>query len=458
MGELVFALQRREHRLPGGQETFAVARTQGFLHRGVGGDELPGHRQACRLLLQKPLPLAGHLGNMAGEGRRQLPLILLPQERRRAEGQQHDDRRQRRQQAPQEWFRRRVDTTLEDQAGNRGDQQGQHQPHGHCRADRHFPLPGAGIDVHGQGRDDLAAALVRPGGDDQIINPFDIGRLGLDLAIGRILVGIIDPAAPPRQSDVLDLLAEVLAPRPVLLVEQVVTDQFRRDRMRPHGHVKVVGKGVEIAPAKLALRVVAFGDETLAAILAIEVHGLAHHRLRVIRSAETRKIRLVTDRNPRRNPRPEPVGKWSGNSAVIAVEDGAQIGRRRIDLGWWRRLRASSCAVHQDEERTIGLAADQPQKPACRQRGADHGELLLHPVVVRALQIRHRPGQQTDALDIHRLRCQPGLLQQFAAQIAVGPPGRPPRRSGDQHDQHGASQPLATVLRLFSSCHDPDLR
>ena len=82
--------------------------------------------------------------------------------------------------------------------------------------------------------------------------------LGLQLFIGGVFVFIVNPAAAFGPGDFLDLPAEILAPGPILLVEQVLANQFRSKRTGQHGHAAVVDERLKVALAEFSLRIVNF--------------------------------------------------------------------------------------------------------------------------------------------------------------------------------------------------------
>ena len=442
MRQVAFPVHRLEQGPPVGQEACPVILAQGPRQRGVGGNEPGHHGEAEGLLVQGYTQIAGHLGGPVGDGIVQLVLMLAPEERPRPRHQDHHHHRQGRQQLRQDRLGRGVTAPGDGQGGHHADEDDQHQAHGQGDPGGHLPLPVAGIDVHAQHGEQVAAALVGPGGDNQIIHPLDIGGLGLDLLGGRILVLVIDPAAALGQGDVPHLPAEVFAAGPVLFVDEVLTHQFRFHRMGLHGHVQVVGEDVEAFPAKFPMRVVDFLEETLAAMLAVEVHRLAHHRLSVVgRDQAGEGRRRIIDGDQTRDPGAPTVGGRTLDRLDPVLED-AETNRRNlvIDLaGRGIALRIGRLAVHVEKHRAIGLATHEIDKPALRAGRADGGELFLESLIFRAVQVRLAAGERLDLLDIYSLHRHPHPLQQVGAHLAVGLHHRPPGEQGSE-SKHGQQQ------------------
>ena len=121
----------------------------------------------------------------------------------------------------------------------------------------------------------------------------------IELFAGRILIFIFHPAVTLREGDFLNFPA-ILAASPVLFVNPVLADLFRMHQMSHHIQVTVKDEGVEVALVKFPLRIVDFLQKAFPSILPVEIHGLDHHCLGVLRCGQTLHGRLrIHDWNQR---------------------------------------------------------------------------------------------------------------------------------------------------------------
>ena len=324
------------------------------------------------------------------------------------------------------------------------DQQGRHQrqgtEHSRQRGAGQHPVPGAGVNIHPQHGEDFAITFVGPGTDDQIIQALDIGCLVVMLSVDGVLVFKFHPAAAFGLSDLLDLPAEILPTGPIFLVDPVLADQFRFYRMGQPSHVAVVSEGVEVALVEFSPRIVDFLQEALPSVLLVEFHRPAHHPPGVFGGSQAVHDGLrIKDGDQRRDPLAPAVGVRPLDEFCSGTK-GAAATLRRLGINLPGRgvvLRCGRFAVHEEIERAVCFTPEEVGKPAERIGRTHRSELFLDPLVMRAGQVRLRARERLEVFEIHRLRNQPRLLEEFSPDITGGTQNRPP---GKYHHRQRKSQ------------------
>ena len=307
--QAVFSPQRFKHRLPVGQQAVCIALDQGLLYPMVRRYGLGRCCQASGLIGYGRLQAGSQSGMTVMDGGVKVGAMLPPQQNPGAGDQQCNHCRQPGQQAAEHRLGRGGHAAGRDKEGDQGNQQRQHQSGRQGCLGGHIPLPRPGVHIHAEQGDDLAAALVGAGTDDQVVHPFHISGLGHEFAVDRVFVVVINPATAFGQRYFLNFTAKQLAARPVRLIDQIASHQFRLHRVGQHGHLLVIDKGIQTAPVENAPGRADLRQQTSPAIGMVKFDSLPDQFLGIGGGDIAGLHRWsILDRNQRRDPGSPAVG------------------------------------------------------------------------------------------------------------------------------------------------------